>query len=206
MDRLHTLSLSSVSTTTILPPVAALGLVAACGLAVAGCEGKAEETTTSPPPARFQAAMAKDKPDKKELEAFCDVQGGPKLELPALVGEAPADPGWVNVWATWCKACVEEMPMIERWKSKLGTEILYISTDEEAEVLDAYMKEHPNIPRSTRMEDSEALPEFLKKWGVDPGAGLPLHIFVGADKAIKCVRAGAVAEHHYDIVAMLMEK
>jgi hypothetical protein len=96
------------------------------------------------------------------------------------------------------------MPMIERWKSKLGTDILYISTDEEAEVLDSYMKEHPNIPKSTRMEDSEQLPEFLKKWGIDPGAGLPLHIFVGADQSIKCVRAGAVAEHHYDIIAMLL--
>jgi hypothetical protein len=96
--------------------------------------------------------------------------------------------------------------MIERWKAKLGASVLFVSTDEQAEVLETYKKEHPKTPHSVRMETPDDLPEWLKKWGLDPGAGLPLHLFVGADQKIKCVRAGAVAEHHYPLVEQLLSE
>lgn len=96
--------------------------------------------------------------------------------------------------------------MIETWAPKLGIEVLYVSTDEDAEVLAAYRKEHPTIPESTRMETPDDLPQWLQKWGVDPGAGLPLHLFVDPAGKIQCARAGAVAEHHYEVIAHLLSK
>lgn len=199
--------MNSIVRASLTPPSVSLSALVLISLVISGCEEKAESQTGAPP-ARFEAALAQKKAPGKELEAFCDARGGQALTLPKLVGQAtPAEgPLWVNVWATWCKACVEEMPMIERWKGKLGADVLFISTDEDPELLATYQKEHPNTPETARMEAPDELPQWLTKWGLDAGAGLPLHLFVGKDQKIKCVRAGAVAEHHRELVAELLSE
>jgi peroxiredoxin len=52
----------------------------------------------------------------------------------------------LNIWATWCLPCVEEMPSMEKLYKKLkneGLEILAVSIDEAgAEVVGPFMKNH----------------------------------------------------------------
>ena len=56
-----------------------------------------------------------------------DLQGQP-VQLVALRGKVV----FVNVWATWCQPCIEEMPTIQRLYERLhgqGLEILAVSLD-----------------------------------------------------------------------------
>ena len=84
----------------------------------AGCdEEKTPDSASAAPPGRFEAVTKKSAVSQKDLDGFCDLQNGGKFSLPDITGGSePKGARWVNLWATWCKSCVEEMPIIERWK------------------------------------------------------------------------------------------
>jgi thiol-disulfide isomerase/thioredoxin len=193
--------------------VSALGAL----LALYGCGDTGGGSTAAPPPkSRFEAVAAKT-PSGDTLAGFCDVRAEPgqgkPFRFPALEGgaAAPAQQGvrWVNVWATWCKPCVEEMPMISTWQKQLATEgkrldVQFVSVDESAELVQAFRAQHPALPPSFRLADPTALAAFVAELGLDSGAGLPIHVFLEPDARIRCVRAGAITESHYAIVSSLM--
>ncbi len=70
-----------------------------------------------------------------------DLQGRP-VQLSALRGKVV----FINVWATWCPPCVQEMPTIQRLYDTLhdrGLEVLAISVDALGEqVVRPFMREH----------------------------------------------------------------
>jgi thiol-disulfide isomerase/thioredoxin len=195
MDRLHALIASVV-----------LALLLAF---VVACEGAAGEPPPPPPASRTESVVKK-APSVDPLIELCDVraepgQGAP-LALPP-VDHAPSEPlggaQWLNVWATWCKPCVEEMPMIERFRSRLAREgvtlrVHFVSVDATPELLTAFRNDHPGLPQSMRMTDPTALAPFIQGLGLDAGAGLPIHALTGPDGRVRCVRSGAVLESHFD--------
>src|SRR5436190_16752286 len=75
------------------------------------------------------------------VEAFCDVHPSADkaaaFAWPASITNAPPAAKtwrWINVWATWCKPCVEEIPRLVRWKSKLAAagrtvDLAFVSVD-----------------------------------------------------------------------------
>jgi len=52
----------------------------------------------------------------------------------------------VNFWATWCAACVEEMPSLNRLYRQFrdrGLVVLGVSVDRTGETVKAFLKKHP---------------------------------------------------------------
>jgi thiol-disulfide isomerase/thioredoxin len=98
----------------------------AIALALVSCdEGKSGE----PPPSRVNAAKTT-KGQGTTVESFCDVYAsGDKAKpfaWPKLAESSPWPTSsntwrWINVWATWCKPCVEEIPRLVKWRDKLKT-------------------------------------------------------------------------------------
>ncbi|QQR91773.1 MAG: hypothetical protein IPJ88_08740 [Myxococcales bacterium] len=92
-------------------------------LAIGSCS-KGEEKVAEPLRRRVDSIKA---PEKKiSLDAFCDVRAelskAPEFHLPELASEPSSTPKgwrWINVWATWCKPCIEEMPRLAAWKARL---------------------------------------------------------------------------------------
>jgi peroxiredoxin len=70
-----------------------------------------------------------------------DLQGD-QVQLSALRGKVV----FINVWATWCPPCVEEMPTMQRLYDRLhtrGLEVLAISIDTlGAQVVGPFMQRH----------------------------------------------------------------
>jgi thiol-disulfide isomerase/thioredoxin len=191
------------------------GVLFALALLIAGCDGQG--TAPPPPPGagRVQAVAAK-QIGADELAGFCDVHAAPGSGKPLAVpptdrplSSAGGKPRWINLWATWCKPCIEEMPMIERWRDELQAQgvapvVDFISVDEDEQTVVTFRKEHPGTPESRRLSGADALAGFLGQLGLDPGAGLPVHIFTGSDHKTRCVRAGAVTASHYELVSVLL--
>lgn len=192
----------------------ALALLLGLALGAGGCDDDGAEAPPPPTASRFEA-VAKKKVERSP-EAFCDTytpgDGAPAFEPPPLSGGATF-PGegwrWVNLWATWCKPCREEMPLLVEWEKKLGGEgakldLVFVSVDGSDQVVADFRKDHPDTPESLRVQSMEALAPFLSSVGLGEGAPIPIQIFVGPDDKVRCVRAGAVGEDDLSAVEKIL--
>ena len=105
----------------------------------------------------------------------------------------PAAKGWrwVNVWATWCKPCIEEMERLEGWETRLADRghplsVIFISADEAGD--------------RTRFADPDAVGAWAAAAGLEPTANVPIHVVVDPGDRVRCARVGAV--HDGDLAAV----
>lgn len=198
MDRLHAVTI-------------AIFLVAA-----SGCDNQKASSDEPVTKSRVNAVQAvKKAPKADKPEVFCDTWNepadAPDFSFPPLDGEAPAAASgwrWVNIWATWCKPCIEEMPMMAKWKGELADDglddLVLVSADDTAEAVDSFRKEHPETPETFRVQTPDDLKEWFVGVGLDEGAPLPVHLFVDPQNKVRCLRAGGVGESDFaSIEAML---
>jgi thiol-disulfide isomerase/thioredoxin len=106
----------------------------------------------------------------------------------------------VNLWATWCVPCVEEMPALDRLQAKLGGDLTIIAISEDrrgAEIVDPFLAKtgikHLAIyldPKST------ALNEFAVQ-------GLPTSFLIDRDGMIRGKLEGAAKWDEAPMLAIL---
>jgi len=182
-------------------------------LALAGC-GKED---AAPPPPRTDVAKVAT-PQGATPAEFCDrrFQGdaGPMVTFPTLAGEAP--PGqtaghwrWINLWATWCKPCVEELPRLGRWQRKLADagnpiDLAFVSVDNNDDDIAAFRRLHTDAPASSRLADPDKQTGWFTQLGLDAGSPIPIHVFVAPSGHIRCARAGSVRERDYAAIERLL--
>ena len=187
-------------------------------LAAISCESRSTESAAPPTPTSRVNAAKVNAPQAATTEAFCDGyfagDRGPTFAWPAVTGgKAPAASGstwrWVNVWATWCKPCIEEMPRLLRWKDKLAAagkpiELAFISVDESDAEVDTFRKSHPDVPPSVRIADPAQQAAWFGALGLDAAAPIPVHVFVAPSGKTRCARAGGVRDQDYAVVERLL--
>lgn len=193
----------------------AVGVVGVVGL------GACDERSAAPgaPPSRVNAAAVAPA-QGATVEAFCDVYrepaAAPALQWPALAdGAPPPAPAsgwrWINVWATWCKPCVEEMPRLLRWRDTLArtahpVELVFVSVDETAAEVDAYRARQPALPPSLRLADPDQRAAWFGALGLDADPPIPIHAFVDPGGKVRCARAGSVREQDFAVIERLLGK
>ncbi|MFI5307013.1 MAG: TlpA family protein disulfide reductase [Polyangiales bacterium] len=190
--------------------------VVAFACALGACDAPSGDSAAPAPSSRVEAVAPK-AITADPLSGFCDAHAdsgnGRAFHFPPVEGTAPSVGGggllWVNLWATWCKPCVEEMPMIAGWKKDLATkgkniDLRFVSVDEDAKAVDAFRAQHPGMPDTMRLASPSALAPYIAELGLDSGAGLPIHVFVDKTAHVRCVRAGAVADSHLAIIASML--
>lgn len=187
-----------------LAPLCSAAVVAS----MLGCDDGT--AASAPPPGRVVAVAAAE--DGDPAEELCDVAPGddaPQLVFPELAEGHTPPAGqrrrWVNVWATWCRPCVEEMPLIERWKGQLSAdgvdvEVVFLSADQDDETVATFRREHAGMPESLRVADPQSVAEWASSMGLGGGASLPIHVLTDERGRVVCARAGAVSEGEYEAV------
>jgi len=188
-----------------LSPVIALLALFACG---------GEPQKAAPARSRVDAVAADPAKPAVNVESFCETgrTSSPPFALPVTDEPAPASAGgwtWVNVWATWCGPCIAEMPMIQKWVTKLNAEgvkvdLRLLSADEDKNALAGFKVKHADWPMSLHMTDPKALPAWGQSLGLDPSPVLPVHLFVNPQGNVRCSRMGALGENDYEAVKAVM--
>lgn len=184
------------------------------GLAVAaaarGCSDRKPADGTGAggdPPSRVNAAKTAGQRGAT-VEAFCDAHfargKGPALTWPALApGEAaPAAAKtwrWVNVWATWCKPCLDEMPRLRAWRDQAATagkpfDLVFVSMDASADDIAELRRRHPDTPPSLRLANPELLGPWMNQVGLAGSPPIPIHVFVDPDNRVRCARSAGVRD------------
>jgi thiol-disulfide isomerase/thioredoxin len=181
-------------------PVVTVALVAI--VACVSCEERRES-----PIDRVNAVKA-NKTKGPATDSFCDFspKTPTKFAYPKLATPAPATPAgtwrWINVWATWCKPCIEEMPRLQKWQGDLERDgrkvkLVFVSIDENEDDVTAFRAKHKELTDGPRVADSKELGDWYKSIGLDEGAPVPIHIWVDPDNFVRCVRAGGVRDKDY---------
>ena len=189
-------------------------LLVVVGLALTGCD----EKPAGPAPSRFASVK---KSTKVSATAFCEKSypaGGEssKRFVPAMLrpfGAAPEKATgwrWVNVWATWCKPCVEEMGVLNRWREAFSREGLPLTFEllsiDEADAKPALEdwsgKQLPGPISWVRSEQDFG--SFLDALGLEHGVSIPIHVLVDPKGMVRCVRVGAIHEQNYGSVRDLI--
>lgn len=200
MDRLQTITVTVFLTAALV----------ACG----NKDSSATSAQASPSADRVNA-VASEK-EVISLDAFCDVRApaaaSKAFQLPPLAeASSRAFKGWrwTNVWATWCEPCIEEMPRLIEWETKLKqqgkqVELEFLSVDTSAETVAKFRAGHPQIPSGVRIADFEHLAPWLTSLGLDAGATIPIHVMTNPSGRVRCVRTGAINEADYPAIRELL--
>jgi thiol-disulfide isomerase/thioredoxin len=181
-------------------PVVTRGALGLWLLMAAGCDDGPSKQPQ--PEGRVNAVMASAK--KVSFAELCDVAPEPAkaFEWPELNGEAPkpaGHPRWLNVWATWCKPCVEELPMLSRsfadWKKQgQPVELTLISVDADASAAKSFIDARPGLPQSMQLKDASAAASWLSRVGLASGSAIPVHMLLDAQDRLLCARSGGVSD------------
>jgi thiol-disulfide isomerase/thioredoxin len=192
-----------------------LGSAVIAVVALAACDAKGDKPTGAPPSRTDGAKVAAAK--TSTTEAFCDLHAADDKAVawrwPELAAGSTA-PGpattwrWVNVWATWCKPCIEEMPRLAAWRDKLAAagrriELAFVSVDDTDAEVEAFRASHPDTPPSIRVANVDQRAAWLKGFGLDDGA-IPIHLFVSPGNRLRCARAGGIREKDYGVIEKLL--
>ncbi|HYK01082.1 MAG TPA: TlpA disulfide reductase family protein [Thermoanaerobaculia bacterium] len=103
----------------------------------------------------------------------------------------------LNTWATWCVACVEEMPSLNRLVKKYGrrgVEFVAIMEPKSSTDLTPFLKKHPFAYRQTLATDSSR--RIF-------GDSYPRHVILGADGKVAYSSTGGSAHVDRELSAVL---
>lgn len=131
-----------------------------------------------------------------ELSLPCMDEGGGQLTL----GEAPGVPMVLNLWATWCTACRDELPLFSQ---------LYGASDrEQLLVAGVVTRDGARLAAEFAVDLGIDFPSGLDENGdlyVDQGLrGLPGTFFVDADGSIVHAELAPITSYE-DLVALVRE-
>ena len=179
------------------------------------CLAACDEKPAGPAPSRFASVK---KSTQTSAAKFCEksyADGAKPFVAPALRPfgepvEKVAGWKWVNVWATWCKPCVEEMGVLNRWREAIAREGLpltveLLSIDEPAAQGALEEWKGKNLPGAiTWIRSEDDFGVFLDGLGIDRNAAIPIHVLVDPKNMVRCVRVGAIHEANYGSVRDLI--
>lgn len=189
-------------------------LIISVALATLGCESEGSGGGAAPSRSRSESVQAAT-PATLDPKDFCETWheegSAPALALPPLTGPAPASTGksrWLNVWATWCKPCIEELPRLRKWQAELGKkadfELVFLSADGDPAAVQEFAKAHPEVAGSLELRAADALQPWATGIGVAGQAVLPIHVFVDGKDRVRCIRTAGIGEDDRAAVEQLL--
>ena len=191
-------------------------LIPLCVLALCGCSDGQKPKPRPATGGRAVGVQAADDTGK----GFCEKTwpaGTRKFARPA---ELPLPAGakrveqqgawtWVNLWATWCVPCIEEMGLLARWHTAMKREgrpfkLQLWTIDAVADSAKLKARIDKGLPGPVHWLPPDALKPFFGHLGVADGTPIPIHALVDPKGHLRCVRVGAIHSRDYGQVKQLL--
>lgn len=96
----------------------------------------------------------------------------------------------LNFWASWCPACISEMPAFGEVHRRLGDEVEFIGVNMQEVDLDAAM----DLVEQTRVEYRLVHDVNGSMYNAFGGIAMPTTVFISADGSVELTHAGAMFE------------
>lgn len=169
--------------------LARLAVAAAAGVLLAGCAGEAPLPTAPDLRSRVDVDTPELRSAKQDIGVQpCPAPDGPGSDLPGLTlpclgGGRDVDlsdvsgPAVVQLWASWCTSCPDELPLYQRLRDEYGDKLTVLGVD--------WQDTQPGKALALLDETGTTMPQLA-----DPGgeladhyrlAGLPAILLVDAD-------------------------
>lgn len=188
----------------------------AAALAV-GCSGGAAHDEPPAAPAGRVNAVAPKKAAVVDVREWCEpwaeAEQARAFSYPALAAGTPTTGArrWVNVWATWCAPCIEELPRLVAWRQQLAergtpTDLVLLSVDGDPAAVAEFRTAHPEVAGSLEIGSAEAMAPWLGSLGLAEGSVLPIHLFVDEKDRLRCVRMAGVGESDFEAVRQVLAR
>ena len=221
----------------IVPFVGSLALLVCAPLVLPGCgddapkpdpaAGRRSEAVKATGPAATTPAPTQKPAPKPAPRKLCDVPpAAAGRQLPAAKVESVAAAGapnigdrvtnmngrwtWVNLWATWCGPCKEEIPRLRSWEAKLNGQFSlgFVSLDDDRRMVQKFVDEQPanGMKATWWLADGKPRSSWMEAVRVPESATLPVHILVDPQGAIRCVINGAIEDADFAQVQALVAK
>ncbi len=175
-----------------------------------------DKDQAKPPPSRTETGAVAAKQGETSQE-FCDHyfagDTGPVITFPDLVGGPPPAQAaghwrWLNLWATWCKPCVDELPRIVKWHDKLAgshpVDLAFVSVDDNDADVAEFRQKHLDAPATARLSDAAKQTAWITALGLDAGSPIPIHVFAAPSGHIRCARAGSVRDRDFAAIEHML--
>ena len=111
------------------------------------------------------------------------LEGQRKIDLGTLHGKVVL----VDIWASWCAPCMEEMPLLDEMATRLrkkGVEIIAVSVDEDRQNARTFLSSRAKWSLTVAHDPKGKLPEVLQP------TKMPTSYVVDADGIIRYVNEG----------------
>src|SRR5260221_8723878 len=111
---------------------------AACGVVALSLVGCASAGATAPTSDARPAVVGRARPDLQ----LTPLNGGKGLRMSELRGKVVL----LDVWASWCAPCKQELPMLDDMAGRLrskGIEIVAVSIDDSREDAETFLRSRP---------------------------------------------------------------
>ncbi|HYM85849.1 MAG TPA: TlpA disulfide reductase family protein [Pseudoxanthomonas sp.] len=183
-----------LSTTRVLMVAVAAG---ALGVLASPWWGGSPLLRTEPGQRALQAAMDASAPEPpRGVTPARPGEAMPPINLPDLQGQLQSLPGayagrplLINVWASWCGPCIEEMPELERFarsQDKDGAQVIGLALDTPGNIREFLGR----VPVTYPILIDTPGPADASVWLGNRKGVLPYSVLVGADGRILKQKSG----------------
>ena len=112
-----------------------------------------------------------------------ELEGRRKIDLGMLHGKVVL----VDIWASWCAPCMEEMPLLDEMAARLrknGVQIIAVSVDEDQQSVQTFLSSRTQWSLTVAHDPKGKLPEVLRP------SKMPTSYVVDSEGIIRYVNEG----------------
>jgi thiol-disulfide isomerase/thioredoxin len=207
---------SSSKTSRAAPTARSEAVVAASDMPAAAPSGAASVSAASighasqaAPRNLCEAELAQ--PGRRFPRATFTPIAAPGADLPA--GRVPAAGGrwtWINLFASWCGPCKEEIPRLRGFEQRLAAnlEVAFVSVDDDERSLKQYLDGQgaSGVRSSFWLQPGKSREAWLASFALKDPPELPAQVLLDPSGKIRCVVGGAVDDGDFARVAAIVQR